>query len=169
MPAPILSNQATNTTATNTTENEQESPTSKPDEIPPSVRVMTRVGDHYVGDVDGDGTVDTWKGFFTADNRFGRGEFEFNDLKPGVKPNTFKTKSGLPVTIGDRVRVETEYGDTYTNQNVAGFKLTVTNPLTGTRPDYLFVGISFYTLPPEKGLGMSFPIDAITEIEGRPT
>lgn len=132
-------------------------------ELENGIRIMKKSGDSYIGDVDGDGTLDKWQGHFVPGSRFGIGDFQFNELDQNVLPQYFYTQSGMRVGIGDTVGVINDVGNEYSSQDISAWHLTVTNPQTSIQPDYIQIGISFYTQPEEKGLGMQFPIDSIIE------
>lgn len=128
----------------------------------PPLRKMTREGNVYVGDVDGDGTTDTFKCHFNANSRFGTCDHWFNDLEKNAYPKTFTTQAGKKVSLGDRVDVKNEEGKTLESLPVADWRISARNPShTSNQPNYILVSIAFYTVTADRGYGDYYSIDSV--------
>lgn len=107
-------------------------------------RVMVRQGDSYIGDVDGDGTMDVWTGMFTADNMFGVGNFTFNGGKENVYPSSFLSTNGKTYSLGDKVDVKTNLGYVRNNLTIKEWHPVVARGELSTQPSHILVSINFF-------------------------
>ncbi|MBF0105020.1 MAG: hypothetical protein HQM16_06795 [Deltaproteobacteria bacterium] len=126
-------------------------------------RVMIKDGDRYIGDVDGDGKKDEWRGRFNALSPFGVGEFRFNVGEPGVRPASFCSANGSaePYHLGERVDVAQGRDDVVYDQTIAGWSLTAAKGEQSVLPHHILVSINFYTRPLDEGGGAFHNVDDI--------
>jgi len=130
-------------------------------EMPHGARIMYRDGDTYYGDIDGDGNVDSWKGYFVPNSHRGFGStFQMNGLDTNIMPSSFYTVDGQLISKGEKVNVRRGHRIDY-KRNVGEWSLKAYRPSGNTRPDYIFVGISFYTQSAEEGHGQMYLLDDV--------